>query len=106
MQDVRPPAPATSSSRRELTIYDTPERRAPDDDARDRAKHVESHPFLYYLSQFVPGMRPPDAPSPDVSAAAVSGVGAALSATGAATSLWARDGVNRLFDGSQLGPRK
>jgi flagellar hook-length control protein FliK len=103
LQDVRPPSSAAASgARRELTVYDTPEKRSPDDEARDRAKHVESHPFLYYLSQFVPGMRPQDAQAPDSGTTGSGAIGEALSATSGTLNVWSQSAANRLFDGSQV----
>ena len=51
-----------------LTPYDTPARpdESPESRARQAAKDEESHPFIHYLAQFVPGLVPrPQAPDPD-----------------------------------------
>lgn len=54
MQAASPPTPI----KRDLTVYDTPAVRSVEDEARDRAKHVDSHPFLHYLGKFIPGLVP------------------------------------------------
>ena len=51
-----------------LTPYDTPTRpdQSPEAKAQQAAKDEESHPFIHYLAQFVPGLVPqPHAPAPD-----------------------------------------
>lgn len=100
--DVRFSGFAPTASRRELTVYDAPEKRSPEDEARDRAKHVESHPFLYYLGQMVPGLQqnqPPEATG-DVSSGAASAIGAAGTLAGQGLGVWGREAANRMFDGS------
>ncbi len=96
--DTQLPTSLTAASRRELTVYDSPPRRTPEEDARDRAKQVEAHPFLYYLAQFVPGLQPQ---TPVEAAAAGAGPGsveAATSQAAAGVGLWGKEAANRLFD--------
>ncbi|MBM3270281.1 MAG: flagellar hook-length control protein FliK [Candidatus Sericytochromatia bacterium] len=70
--DISLPISAPNASRRELTVYDSPPERTPEEEARERAKEVETHPFLHYLAQFVEGLRPAAAqgaePAPAVQA--------------------------------------
>ena len=50
-----------------LTPYDTPARpgESPESKAKQAAKDEESHPFIHYLAQFVPGLVPrPQTPEP------------------------------------------
>ena len=105
MQDVRPASSAAASgSRRELTVYDTPGKRSPEDEARDRAKQVESHPFLHYLTRFVPGLRPNAegaSPSPDSQAGSPASEG--LSVASGTLGIWGRNAANRLFEAPQPG---
>ncbi len=97
--DVRISTPGASASRRELTVYDTPAKRSPEDEQRDRAKRVESHPFLYHLGQFVPGLRPnePSAPDPSAEQGGSAAIGGTAYGASGGVSLWGREAANQLI---------
>jgi len=90
-----------TSGKRELTVYDTPESRSPEDKARDDAKDVVAHPFLYYLGQLVPGLIPAQ-PAPAEAGEALQ-VAAGISAERAG--LWASGAANGLLEGAPEVPR-